>query len=106
MIIPSNEMTDDELAAARSKARQIAADIITGAALEIREFAYELVIINPRDPDKGRVHINYATGQVSWERTVWDHWGNLQGYPDDTDGTKAPVGERLILGALSALKQV
>jgi hypothetical protein len=101
-----DEMTGAELAAARSKARRMVADLIAGAALEVREYAYELVIINPRDPDKGRVHVSYADGRVSWERTVWDYWGNLQGYPDSTNGTKAPAGERLILSALYALKQV
>jgi hypothetical protein len=95
------DLTDAELAAARAKARQTVAGLLAGAALFIQEHTCELVIINPRDLGKGRIHIDYADGAVSCERTVWDDCGNLPGYTSAT-GTPGTVSGDTIREALNA----
>jgi hypothetical protein len=97
----ASDMTDAELAAARSKARQLMAALIGGAALQMREHTYELLVVNPHDLGKGTLHVDYADGTVYWERTVWDDLGRLPGYTGGTTGT-AQVGADTIRAALSA----
>lgn len=53
--------------------------LLAGSGLKIRELARELVISNPRDPHRGRIHVNYKSGEVSWSQTVWHYWGYLDG---------------------------
>jgi hypothetical protein len=75
--------------------------MLAGSGLTIRVLKNGLVIFNPRDRDKGRVYIEFATGHVTWERTVQDHWGLLQGYEDDNQDGATSVGADKILSALS-----
>jgi hypothetical protein len=70
---------------ARERARQAVAELLKGSGLRVRELTYELVITNPRDPERGQVHIAYQDGFVSWERVTWDHWGQLETLAGDTD---------------------
>jgi hypothetical protein len=67
--------------------RRQVGEMLAGSGLRIREQARELVITNPQDPDKGRIYIDYAEGQVCWTRTIWDYWGALEGHGDD-DGSE------------------
>jgi hypothetical protein len=65
--------------------------LLAGSGMEIQELARELIISNPRDPHRGRIHVTYETGEVSWSRTVWDYtvwdyWGYLDGYGDTPGG--------------------
>jgi hypothetical protein len=78
--------------------------LLAGSGLEIRELARELVIINPRDPHRGRIHVNYKTGEVSWSKTTWDYWGYLDGCGSAPDGSadgEAVIGASRIISALS-----
>jgi hypothetical protein len=84
---------------ARDRARQAVAKLLKGSGLRVRELTYELVITNPRDPEKGQVHIAYQDGFVSWERVTWDHWGQLETL---ADGTEAQVGATKIIDTLTA----
>jgi hypothetical protein len=44
--------------------------------------AYELVIANPLNSERGQVHFDYDGGYVACTRVVWDHWGTLPGFED------------------------
>jgi hypothetical protein len=55
-------------------------DQLRGTGLDIRELAKELVISSPGHPERGRIYITYATGEISLRRTIWDYLGCLQGY--------------------------
>ena len=71
--------------------------MLDGSGLEIRELNAGLVITNPSDPEAGQIHIAYADWHVSWERTVWDYWGHLEGFGDHTADQDAQVdAERII----------
>jgi hypothetical protein len=74
----------------RTKTRQLVAELVAGYGLQVRELPGELVITNPRDPDKGQVHVDLTDGYVSLERMTWAYWGTLAGLPD--------VGEGLVSG--------
>jgi hypothetical protein len=86
-----NEQTPLELCHARGVLRQRVEALLRGSGLEIRELASSLTISNPRDPDKGRIHISYTSGEVSWKRTTWDFLGSLQGYEPDDDPDREPA---------------
>jgi hypothetical protein len=70
---------------ARAKTSRAVAELVTGHQLQVQELAHELVITNPRDPDKGQVHVDYD-GYVSWERVSWTYWGTLEGFADVGEG--------------------
>lgn len=53
---------------------------LKGQGLNIKERDSELVISSPRQPEKGSIHITFATGEVSYRRTLWDYLGYLPGY--------------------------
>lgn len=76
----ATELTAIQLCHTRSRLRRMVGDLLAGSGLEIRELERELVISNPRDPQKGRVCITYASGEVSLRLTIWDYWGYLGGY--------------------------
>jgi hypothetical protein len=88
----------------RAVLRRSVAAMIDGTGLEVIELANELAIINPHDPEKGCIHIEYASGYVSWERPLWEHWGPLKGYPDPEDSGTPPVGTGQILTTLGATR--
>ena len=76
----------------RARTRQAVADLLAGSGLHLEELANELVITNPRDPDKGQVHVDFTDGYVSWEHVTWNYWGTLAGL--------AETGERVVSGDL------
>jgi hypothetical protein len=75
---------------ARARTNRAVAELVAHHRLQVQELANELVISNPRDPDKGQIHVEYAGGYVSWERVTWSYWGTLEGFED--------VGEDIISG--------
>ena len=99
----SDELLTVRLCQARARLWATMRDRLAGFGLEIRERERELVISNPRDPDKGRIHINFATGEVSLKRTIWDYLGYLQGFAItlEADPDREPVADaKTIIGAL------
>jgi hypothetical protein len=76
---------------------------LAGSGLRIRDRERDLVIINPLDPEKGRIHITYATGEVSLCRTLWDYFGYLQGYagaPEINPDSELVTDVQAIISAL------
>jgi hypothetical protein len=56
-----------------------------------------------RNPDRGRIYINYLTGEVSWQRPVWTYYGYLKGYaqaPEADPDSEPPADAQTILRAL------
>ncbi len=81
----------------------LARDMLAGSGLDIRQRRHELVISNPRNPDRGRIYINYLTGEVSWQRPVWTYYGYLKGYaqaPEADSDSEPPADAQTILRAL------
>ena len=64
------------------KARWVVANMLAGSGLEVQMLEHELVITNPDLRDRGRVHVDYDGGHVSWEHTCFDYWGALEGFED------------------------
>jgi hypothetical protein len=80
------ELSPDEKCRAMTTLRRKVDALLRGRHLEIRELTSALAIGNPGHPENGRVHITYATGDVSVKRVIWQYLGPLQGYePDDPD---------------------
>jgi hypothetical protein len=75
---------------ARTRITRAVTDLLAGSGLHQEELANELVISNPRDPEKGQIHVDFTDGCVSWEHEAWTHWGTLEGLP--------PTGDHVISG--------
>ena len=90
MTRPPDETTDIQHVRARTALRRKLDPLLRGYGLEMRELATALAIGNPGDPAKGRIHITYATGDVSVRRVIWDYLGVLQGYEPDDDPDREP----------------
>lgn len=85
--------TPDEIRAA-------ATALFDGTGLHIDQRRMELIVTNPGDPEKGQVCITLDDGYVTWERTVTDYWGHLDGIPGrDQDVRTVPPSK--IIQALS-----
>ena len=71
--------------------------MLAGSGLEMRELDNGLVILNPKYPERGQVHIAYDDCYVSWERVTWDYWGVLEGFEqgDDKKTTFAKIIDAL-----------
>jgi hypothetical protein len=98
-----DELETVRLVRAMNKLMTLVRDILAGSGLDIRFREKNLVISNPRDPDKGRIYINYLTGEVSWWRPVWDYFGYLKGYasaPEADPDTEPVVDAQVITRAL------
>jgi hypothetical protein len=61
----------------RGRVKQLVAKVVDGTGLQVRELTSGLVITNPRDPERGQVHVAFADGYVCWERFTWDFWGTM-----------------------------
>jgi hypothetical protein len=97
------ELTWVQICRARGTLRRIVGELLRGSGLEIRELANHLVICNPRDPEKGRIYITYATGEVSHRLVSWDFLGTLHGYEPDDDPDREPsVGAATIITTLTS----
>jgi hypothetical protein len=104
MVTPTpTELEAVRLCKARTTLHALVREMLTGSGLEIRDRDRKLVISNPRDPDRGRIYINYITGEVSWQRPVWVYCGHLKGYdqPPEADPDSEPIADaRTIFCAL------
>jgi hypothetical protein len=58
---------------------------LKGRGLDIRERTRELVISHPGDPERGRIYITLASGEVSYARTTWTYLGHLLGHSPSRD---------------------
>jgi hypothetical protein len=99
--------TDDfdsvRLVKSRNKLHALVREILAGRGLEIRELEKRLVISNPRNPEMGRIYINYLTGEMSWRRPVWNYCGYLKGYaaaPEADPDTEPVADAQTIIRAL------
>ena len=70
--------------------RHIALTLLADSGLHIAEHRNELIVTNPTDPERGLVCIALDDGYVSWERTVTDYWGHLEGLPPSQDPDDLP----------------
>jgi hypothetical protein len=84
------ELSADEKCRAMTTLRRKVDALLRGRHLEIRELTSALVIGNPGHPENGRVHITYATGDVSVKRAIWQYLGPLQGYEPGDDPDREP----------------
>jgi hypothetical protein len=102
-MIPDELTKVQECRARNALCRKVRA-LLAGSGLKIRELARELVIANPQDPHRGRIHVNYKTGEVSWSTTIWDYWGYLDGYgsaPDASSDDEPAVDVSRIISTLT-----
>lgn len=101
MTHPPSASADDQARQAATLARQRATTLLHGTGLDIQERPFELVISNPRDPERGQIHIANEDGYVSWERTTWDYWGPLEGYEASHPDHGAPITASTIITTLT-----
>ena len=80
----------------RDQIRRVVAAIVEGAGLHMEERRLELIITNPRDPERGQVCIGLDDGYVSWERTVTDYWGHLDGLSTQDPDIRAIPATKII----------
>ena len=78
---------------------RMAAAMLDGANLTIKPQARELVIANPAEPANGQLRVDYATGVVTFRKTIWVPLGLLDGYEYD-DGRPSDFGSGKILRVL------
>jgi hypothetical protein len=95
------ELASVQMCRARAALRQAVENLLRGSGLEVREMANGLAISNPRDPDRGRIYISYANGDVSWKRVIWDFLGSLQGYDGDDPDREPCVDAAKIIAVLT-----
>lgn len=86
---------------AKARAKSAIGELVTKLGLRVEELENELVITNPRNPDRGQIHIDYTDGYVSWERVCWTYWGTLEGFEDVGEGM---ISVQKILDALSPVR--
>jgi hypothetical protein len=55
---------------ARARIKRAVTELLAGSGLHIAELPNELVITNPRDPEKGQIHVDLTDGYVSWEHVT------------------------------------
>jgi hypothetical protein len=93
---------EDELERARARNLLIRTvrEKLKGHGLDIRELAREMVISSPGHPEKGRIYINCATGEVSHRLTVWDYLGYFTGYDSNHHSDDLRVDLNKIIATL------
>jgi len=69
----------------RQRIRALVAGLTEGSGLRVQELDHELIISNARLPERGKVHVEFDSGYVSWERVTWDYWGELPGFGGGRD---------------------
>lgn len=70
--------------------------LLDGTGLHIEQRRLELIITNPRDPEKGQVVISLTDGYVTWERTQTSYWGHLEGTPSHDQDTPTVTAAKII----------
>ena len=76
--------------------RAATAALLEGSGLHIEQRRLELIITNPRDPDKGQVCITLDDAYVTWERTETSYWGRLDGIPTGDQDTRTIPASKII----------
>jgi hypothetical protein len=94
----SGETGDAQTLDNKERIKQAVAKLIEGTRLQVEEFANELVITNPDDPENGRLHVDFEHGYMSWERVVWEHFGTVA-HELGEEGTKV-VARETVAGLL------
>lgn len=77
-------------------------EALKGRGLNIRERRKELVISVPRHPERGRVYITLASGEVSHVRTIWIYLGHLPRHATDHDLDDEPQVDTNMIAAMLA----
>jgi hypothetical protein len=76
-------------------------DTLKGQRYDIREWDRDLSIGVPQHPERGRVHVTYASGEVSVRRVVWGYLGYLGNHGGDRSPDTPRVDAAMIIRALS-----
>ena len=84
----------------RNAASRILTTMLDGSELKVRALKREFVITNPNAPERGEIHVEYASGFVSWKRVIWEQWGPLQGFHDEDGSDESHIGADRILSTL------
>ena len=69
---------------------------LKGTGLHIERRRLELIITNPADPETGQVCITLDDGYVTWQRTVTDYWGHLDGITRRDQDSRAIPASKII----------
>jgi hypothetical protein len=88
---PAQALDARQTLRARNMLVQTVRTRLKGTGLDIRELASELVISYPGHPERGRIYITYATGEVSLRLTVWTYLGPLEGFEPNDDPDREPA---------------
>jgi hypothetical protein len=86
---PQSAPTPDQIYA-------VVAAMLDGTGLQIERRRLELIITNPRDPDKGQVCITLDDAYVTWERAVTDYWGHLEGITTRDQDARTVLATKII----------
>jgi hypothetical protein len=70
--------------------------MLDGTGLHIEQRPRELIVTNPRDPEKGQIVITLEDGYVTWERTETSYWGHLEGVARHDQDTLAVPATKII----------
>jgi hypothetical protein len=90
-------MTTPPPASTPAQIRDIAVALLEGSGLHVEQRPNELIVTNPGDPEKGQVIITLEDGYVSWERTLTEYWGHLEGISTSHDpGTPTVLASKII----------
>jgi hypothetical protein len=76
--------------------RQTAAAMLDSTGLHIEQRRLELIVTNPRDPEKGHVCITLDDAYVTWERTETDYLGHLEGVTGRDQDTRTVPASQII----------
>ena len=83
--------------------RQAIAAMLQGTGLHIEQRPHELIITNPADPEKGQICIGLDDGYVTWERTITDYWGHLDGITTPSQDTPTIPVTKIIQAVTSRM---
>jgi hypothetical protein len=67
----------------KERIRDAVGELLEGHDFQVQELAYELLITNALDLDKGRIHVEFEGGHMSLQRVVWEYLGQLPGFEED-----------------------
>jgi hypothetical protein len=97
MTQPDHDSTTIQAFRARNTLIQAIKTGLKGSGLDIRERDTRLVITDPGHPEHGRIHITYATGDVTHQRTIWQYLGQIDGHtPTDPDAEPTITPDKII----------
>jgi hypothetical protein len=101
MATPEDADTLASFRARNTLVRTIRAQL-KGTGLDIRELTNALAISNPGHPEHGRIHITYATADVTHRLTTWNYLGLLQGHRPSHDTDEPTIDTHAIISVLTS----